>query len=106
MNTFISGWKILCISFCVLCSGGGGGNNAAITVTTMTTTTTTTVNHNYTTSNTSAPINNFKRQNTIDSATIKENTARLNPRPVKNTANLTIPAPLPIDSSKSLSVYT
>ncbi|RZF33137.1 hypothetical protein LSTR_LSTR004823 [Laodelphax striatellus] len=33
---------------------------------------------------------NFKRQNTVDSATIKENTARLNSRPTKNTANLPV----------------
>uniref|UniRef100_A0A1B6DFJ7 MAP/microtubule affinity-regulating kinase 3 n=1 Tax=Clastoptera arizonana TaxID=38151 RepID=A0A1B6DFJ7_9HEMI len=33
---------------------------------------------------------NFKRQNTVDSATIKENTARLNSRPAKNTANINV----------------
>ncbi|KAK3930764.1 Serine/threonine-protein kinase MARK2 [Frankliniella fusca] len=54
-------------------------------------------NHNSTTSN-------FKRQNTVDSATIKENTARINsasaatrPTPVKNSSNM------PVDSSSAAS---
>ncbi|XP_034235188.1 serine/threonine-protein kinase MARK2-like isoform X9 [Thrips palmi] len=54
-------------------------------------------NHNSTTSN-------FKRQNTVDSATIKENTARINsasaatrPTPVKNSTNM------PVDSSSAAS---
>ncbi|CAG2060663.1 unnamed protein product, partial [Timema podura] len=48
-------------------------------------------NHNHT------PASNFKRQNTVDSATIKENTARINsasvaarPTAVKNAANIPV----------------
>ncbi|XP_068081459.1 serine/threonine-protein kinase MARK2 isoform X2 [Anabrus simplex] len=48
-------------------------------------------NHNH------APSSNFKRQNTVDSATIKENTARINsgsavtrPTPTKNTVNIPV----------------
>ncbi|KAK6622990.1 hypothetical protein RUM43_008842 [Polyplax serrata] len=54
-------------------------------------------NHNYTTAS------NFKRQNTVDSATIKENTARINsgnaptrPTVAKNSVNITA-----LDSSAS-----
>jgi len=46
-------------------SGGGGGGNTATA-------------------------SNFKRQNTVDSATIKENTARLNSRAPTKTANLPV----------------
>ncbi|XKL67986.1 hypothetical protein PGB90_003477 [Kerria lacca] len=59
-----------------------------------------TTNHNHTITTSAAVTSNFKRQNTIDSATIKENTARLNPRP-KNTANVTNAAAVPIDSNIS-----
>lgn len=54
--------------------------------------TTTTTNHNHSSTGTgsTATASNFKRQNTVDSATIKENTARLNSRaPVKN-ANIPV----------------
>ncbi|XP_075211589.1 serine/threonine-protein kinase MARK2-like isoform X5 [Lycorma delicatula] len=48
-------------------------------------------NHNHSsTGSNSAGGSNFKRQNTVDSATIKENTARLSSRPAKNTANLPV----------------
>jgi len=40
--------------------------------------TTNSTNHNH---NVAIPSTNFKRQNTIDAASIKENTARLNSRP-------------------------
>lgn len=40
--------------------------------------TTNSTNHNH---NVTIPSTNFKRQNTIDGAGIKENTARLNSRP-------------------------
>lgn len=71
----------------------GGANNAV-------TGTTTTTNHNHAITTNTSVTSNFKRQNTIDSATIKENTARLCARPVKNTANLTNAAAVPLESSK------
>jgi len=40
--------------------------------------TTNSTNHNH---NVAIPSTNFKRQNTIDAASIKENTARINSRP-------------------------
>ncbi|KAI5704735.1 hypothetical protein M8J76_003784 [Diaphorina citri] len=53
-------------------------------------------NHTHNSSISPAPTN-FKRQNTIDSASIKENTARLNAgRPAKNTASI---APLDTNTS-------
>ncbi|XP_065199677.1 MAP/microtubule affinity-regulating kinase 3 isoform X8 [Planococcus citri] len=72
----------------------GGANNA-------TTGTTTTTNHNHAITTNTSVTSNFKRQNTIDSATIKENTARLSARPVKNTANLTNAAAVPLESNIS-----
>lgn len=53
-------------------SSGGGGGGAAATA------------------------SNFKRQNTVDSATIKENTARLNSRAPVKTNNL----PVVLDNSE------
>lgn len=61
-------------------------------------------NHNHT------PAGNFKRQNTVDSATIKENTARINsasaavrPATVKNTPLPGIePCTSPFDTCKNL----
>lgn len=77
-------------------SSGGetirGGNNAVTGATT---------NHNHTITTSAAVTSNFKRQNTIDSATIKENTNRLNTRPVKNTATLTNATAVPLDSNVS-----
>lgn len=54
-------------------TGGGGGGGAAATA------------------------SNFKRQNTVDSATIKENTARLNSRGPVKTNNI----PVVLDNSES-----
>lgn len=47
------------------------------------------VNHNHNTTGGGSvnAASNFKRQNTVDTATIKENTARLNSRQTKNTTS-------------------
>ncbi|KAF6215276.1 hypothetical protein GE061_010028 [Apolygus lucorum] len=59
-----------------------------------------TVNHNHNaTGGIVTPGSNFKRQNTVDTATIKENTARLNSRPTKN-ATSTLPV---LDTSNASS---
>ncbi|KAG8253408.1 hypothetical protein J6590_033779 [Homalodisca vitripennis] len=72
--------------WCIMCEGGvPAGGTANVT------------NHNHSgggggggTGGGTATASNFKRQNTVDSATIKENTARLNSRgPTKN-ANLPV----------------
>ncbi|XP_054282751.1 serine/threonine-protein kinase MARK2-like isoform X4 [Macrosteles quadrilineatus] len=52
-----------------------------------------TTNHNHSSgggNSTTATASNFKRQNTVDSATIKENTARINSRAPAKTANLPV----------------
>lgn len=59
-------------------AGGGGGGGAAATA------------------------SNFKRQNTVDSATIKENTARLNSRGPVKTNNI----PVVLDNSESKVLLT
>lgn len=59
-------------------TGGGGGGGAAATA------------------------SNFKRQNTVDSATIKENTARLNSRGPVKTNNI----PVVLDNSESKVLLT
>lgn len=69
-----------------------------------TTATGATTNHNHTITAVSTITSNFKRQNTIDSASIKENSGRLSSRPVKNTANLTNVPATPLDSSKPMIV--
>ncbi|XP_014249998.1 serine/threonine-protein kinase MARK2-like isoform X4 [Cimex lectularius] len=63
---------------------------AADTLRGVSTGTNTTMNHNHITSGSVTQGSNFKRQNTVDTATIKENTARLNSRPAKN-ATSTLP---------------
>lgn len=78
--------------FSVSCEGGvpaGGTTNST--------------NHNHSSTGGSggggaaATASNFKRQNTVDSATIKENTARLNSRGPAKTNNI----PVVLDNSES-----
>lgn len=64
----------------MICEGGVPAGGAANTT-----------NHNHSGGGgTTATASNFKRQNTVDSATIKENTARLNSRAPAKTANLPV----------------